>query len=125
MTYDKLTDEQRLMVLEWMREGLLRRTKQSIAVHADQAAIQAFNGVAIFDPQKVFNGVHPRVWEHYQHISESLIRVNDAIAEVKERLAPKYGGLPDDPEPEPAPIKKKPGRSANRAPKKGAQKRGK
>lgn len=77
---DRLNDDQKIMIYEWIKKGLLELAERSLSVHAYRLMISDMQGARSFDPDRIINEAHERTIGHIFHCEKYIGIVDQRIA---------------------------------------------
>ncbi len=77
--FKELAIEDRLLVLEWMRDAIHGGMKKTITSKTYAAFVHALNKGSTFNPEEIWETIHPQSREHFQHAAEILAELESDI----------------------------------------------
>lgn len=94
-SWDELSPGQKLIVLNWAKEGMIKQTASSVGHIAQHAMIRDIQNKAAFDPTEFYDRIHPRSRAHWDHIEKYVAMIDEEICKIKREMAAEYSP-PDD-----------------------------
>jgi hypothetical protein len=85
--WTELSLEQKITVLYWAKEGLLRQTAGAVGHCAQHAMIRDMQDKAPFDPTEFYDRINPRNRSHWDHVEKYVEVIDQEIFQIEQELA--------------------------------------
>lgn len=85
--WKELSPEQKIQVLNWAKEGLIKQTAGAVGHCAQHAMIRDIQDKASFDPTEFYDRIHPRSRAHWEQIEKYVEVIDEEIHEIRQKMS--------------------------------------
>jgi hypothetical protein len=122
--FGDLIAENRILALQWMREGINKGIAMMCHTKAHHIFVQSLHGGPAFDPSAVWDAFEDSTHEHFTHGQTALAVIDSAIAAAENEIATRSAPVPPEVTREKPKAKPKPKPTPKKTTKKRPSKRG-
>lgn len=106
-SWKELSSEQKIVVLNWAKEGLIKQTAGAVGHCAQHAMVRDMQEKAVFDPTEFYDRINPRNRSHWGHIERYVEVIDEEIRRIRwemssdhpaEKVTPDTLDTPDSPD---------------------------
>lgn len=100
-SWKELRPDQKIVVLNWAKEGLTKQTAGAVGHCAQHAMVRDMQEKAVFDPTEFYDRINPRNRSHWGHIERYVEVIDEEIRRIRGEMSSDHPAgkvTPDSPD---------------------------